>query len=62
MKGKVIVTISLLALLLVLTVSPAAAAEGEAVLLPGWVAWTMVVVALSIPIVLFFYLRDKGRL
>ena len=61
MKRKVAVSFWLLALLL-LAVAPVAAAEGDPVYLPGWVAWIMVAVALGVPVGLFFYLRNRGRL
>lgn len=62
MKGKVISIAWWLLLLLVPTASPVAAQHGEAVFLPGWVAWVMVVVALVVPAVLYFFLKDRGRL
>lgn len=62
MKGKVISLTWLLLVVLVVAVAPVAAAEGESVFLPGWVAWLMVVVALAVPAALYFYLRSNGRL
>ncbi len=62
MKGKVISAVWMFVLLLTVMVAPVAAADGEAVFLPGWVAWIMVVVALVIPVALYLYLRANGRL
>ena len=60
MKGKLIFAAWLVAILLV-SAAPVAAQE-EAVFLPGWVAWGMVVLALVVPVILYFYLRGRGRL
>lgn len=62
MKGKVVSITWWLLLLLAVTASPVAAQHGEAVYLPGWVAWVMVVVALLVPAILYFVLKDRGRL
>lgn len=62
MKGKVVPIAWWLLLLLALTASPVAAQHGESVILPGWVAWVMVVLALVIPAILYFVLKDRGRL
>lgn len=62
MKAKVALSIWLLVCFLAIAISPVVAADGESVLLPGWVAWIMVLLALGVPIVLFFVLRDRGQL
>lgn len=62
MKGKFLALTWLLLVMLALAVAPVAAAEGDPVYLPGWVAWLMVVVSLVVPAALYFYLRSNGRL
>lgn len=61
MKPRVAYSLCLL-LLLAVAVLPVSAAEGDAVFLPAWVAWIMVLLALGVPVVLFFVLRDRGQL
>ena len=62
MKRKVIFAAWYAAVLLVLGALPTAAQERAAVFLPGWFAWGMVVISLAVPVILYFYLRGKGRL
>ena len=62
MKGKVVFAAWVAVVLFLVAVLPAAAQEREAVFLPGWVAWATVIVSLAVPVILYFYLRGKGRL
>lgn len=62
MKGKAQFFAWLMFVMFALAVSPIAAAEGDPVYLPGWVAWLMVVIALAVPAVMFVILRNNGRL
>jgi hypothetical protein len=62
MKPKVAYSLWLLLILCAIAVLPVSAAEGDPVYLPGWVAWIMVLLALGVPVILFFVLRDRGQL
>lgn len=62
MKGKVLSLTWMLLVMFIVAVAPAAAAEGEPLFVPGWVAWLMVVLSLAVPAILFVYLRNNGRL